>query len=322
MRRAALALFLLVTPAHATEWQTEPYTISERQDEVYPIAKVAPPKGWSPDLSKGLDAALPFPWPKAYVEKYRQPFNPWAFFRNVTALCTHWKATGNEETKAILKGLHARLLEYSALQNGQRFLLYRFPKPYRKKPVAVPWTSAYASGAALIGLTYMAECIDMPEARTTAKEVLAGLANPIDPRQERPPLWVSFVDERGFLWFEEKPLDQVEQPRILNGHIRALTGLYVYWVHTKDETALRLLRAGIKTIEEYAPAYRIPGEINAYDMMQPPVADYSPERTIGQQDILFKMTGDPAFAAYRDMFEADMRDEINAAAAAKEKAEP
>jgi hypothetical protein len=145
------------------------------------------------------------------------------------------------------------------------------------------------------------------------KEILAGLARPIDPGEPRPEYWVSFVDERGYLWFEEQPLDQVEQPRILNGHIRALTGLYFYWAHTKDEIALSLLEAGIKTIEDNALAYRRPGAINAYDQMQPDVADYGPARTTDQQDILFRLTGDPVFAKYRDMFEEDMRDEIQEA---------
>jgi hypothetical protein len=295
-----------------SEWQTEAYAISADHARVYPVGKAKPPEGWKPDLQKGLDAALPFPWPEAYVKRYRQPFNPWAFFRNALALCTYWKQTKSAETRKILEALHARLLEYSTLRDGQRFLLYNFEKSYRRQyKVDVPWTSAYASGAALIGLTSVYKCADMPEALATAKEVLAGLANPIDPRGARPDdLWVSFLDEAGYLWFEEKPLDQVEQPRILNGHIRTLTGLYIYWAHTKDDAAMPLLQAGIKTIENYALRYRKPGGINAYDLMQPYIADYSPIRTIRQQDILFRMTRDPVFAKYRDLFEADMRDEI------------
>jgi len=308
-------IFLSLSVAHASEWQTENYATSDNHPEVYPITAMSPPKSWEPDLSNGLDAALPFPWPDKYIEKFKQPFNPWAFFRNASALCSHYEISKSGETLKIIQALYDRLLEYSAERDGQRFLLYNFKKGYRGIAVDVPWTSAYASGAALIGLTFMSECADMPEALTTAKEVLAGLASPIDPSKNRPDLWVSFVDDRGFLWFEEKPLDQVEQPRILNGHIRALTGLYIYWAHTKDEEALPLLRAGIKTIEEYAPSYRIPGKVNAYDMIQPPVDDYGPERTIAQQDILFKMTGEPVFAIYRDVFEMDMRDEIEAAKA-------
>ncbi|KLK92318.1 hypothetical protein AA309_15155 [Microvirga vignae] len=294
-----------------SEWQTKAYAISDDYLKVFSVGEANPPKGWRPDLTQGLDAALPMPWPEEYVKRGRQPFNPWAFYRNVSALCAHWKKTNNVETRNILILLHKRLLEYSELRDGRRLLLYRFTKDYREQyRVNVPWTSAYASGAALIGLTSMYKCADMPEALVTAKEVLADLANPIDPRGNRPDLWVSFTDEAGYLWFEEKPLDQVEQPRILNGHIRALTGIYTYWVHTKDETALPLLRAGIKTVEDHAPRYRKRGGINAYDLLRPYLADYGPERTIVQQDILFKMTGDPIFAEYRNMFEADMHDEI------------
>jgi len=307
----ALTVSAIVDPQDRSTWVTKNYTISDDDMNVFPVRTASPPKGWEPDLTQGLDAALPLPWPDAYAKARGQPFNPWAFFRNVSILCSHWKKTGNAETHRILGLLHKRLLEYSVLREGKRFLLYQFEKDYRGKyHVRVPWASAYASGAALIGLTTMAQCANRPEVLHTAREVLVGLASPIDPRNDRPDLWVSFVDEAGYLWFEEKPLDQVEQPRILNGHIRALTGIYIYWVHTKDETALALLRSGIKTIEDHALRYRNPGGINAYDLMQPYIADYGPERTVVQQDILYRMTGDPVFAKYRDIFGADMRDEI------------
>lgn len=295
-----------------SRWRRRRYRICRDTAKVYAVERTKPPKGWKPDLSGGLDAALPFPWPERYSRK-GQNFNPWAFFRNAAALCTHLAATGDDETRRILVALHERLLEHTVARDRRRFVVYRFVSPYRDHyRTAVPWTSAYASGAALIGLTLMAVRAGMPEAMTTAKEVLAGMAGPIDPRRERPHLWVSFVDERGFLWFEEKPLDQVDQPRILNGHIRALTGLYIHWAFTGDRTALKLLRGGIRTIEEYAPAYRVPGGINSYDMLEPRVDDYSPARTISQQEILYRMTGEPVFAAYRDAFKADMGERVAA----------
>lgn len=319
MFAAAVMLALLfpwsVAPPDPAEWKTEAYAISLDKGDVFPVSDISPSKGWAPDISAGLDASLPFPWPEEYVEKYRQPFNPWAFFRNAAALCTYYDNTGDQRARQLMSALRDRLIEYSTLRDGQRFILYTFPKGYRKIDVEVPWTSAYASGAALVGLSLMAECADLPDMLATGKEVLAGLAHPIDPTKARPDLWVSFIDESGYLWFEEKPLDQEEQPRILNGHIRALTGLYTYWVHTGDSGALELLRAGIKTVEDNAPQYRVPGGINRYDLMGEPIADYGPERTISQQDILYKMTGDPVFAIYRDVFEADMRDDIERLAA-------
>ncbi|WP_336071468.1 D-glucuronyl C5-epimerase family protein [Nitratireductor rhodophyticola] len=293
---------------------TKNYDINEDPGKVLAIGVGRSPKNWKPDIGRGLDAAIPLPWPEKYVEEYKQPFNFWSFFRNVQQLCAHFDETGSEETRAILKALYDRLLEYSELRDGQRFGLYKFKQGYRSNsiPVEWPWTSAYASGAALIGLSNMWECAKIDGALDTAHEFLAALSNPIDPREGRPQFWVSFVDDRGYLWFEEKPLDRIEQPRILNGHIRTLVGLYEYYARTESEEALKLLRAGIRTIEEYAPYYRVPGKINAYDMLQPYNDDYGPKRTIGQQDILYRMTNEPVFAIYRDVFELDMRDEIAA----------
>jgi hypothetical protein len=68
-----------------------------------------------------------------------------------------------------------------------------------------------------------------------------------------------------------------------------------------------LLRAGIFTVEEYAMSYRRDGMINAYDMLDPYIADYGPERTVEQQIILYKMTGEKIFLDYSQIFEADIR---------------
>lgn len=77
--------------------------------------------------------------------------------------------------------------------------------------------------------------------------------------------------------------------------------------YTGDQDALDLLRAGICTVEEYAMQYRRKGKINAYDLLDPYIADYGPERTINQQHILHAMTGEPIFQTYAMKFEADMR---------------
>lgn len=286
-------------------FDTERFEISLDESRVFNVAAHRVQARWRVDSSVALDDALPFPWPEKYLTSFRQPFNPHGFFVNAAALAGEFLRTKDPEIQRIALGLHARLREYSVLDGNARYVVYRFPKSYRRIIVVPPWTSGYASGAALIGLTLLADVKLVPEAAQDAREILAGMAEVGSPGS-REELWVSFVDIDGCLWFEEMPLPQPEQPRILNGHIRALTGLYLYWVRQRDEQAHALLCAGILTIKRHAMDYRRPGDVNAYDLLSPAIADYGPDRTVAQQDILFRMTGDPTFAAYRDTFAADI----------------
>lgn len=264
------------------------------------------PKNWTPDPTKPLDAALPRPWPKRYIEEYQQFFNPNIFYNNARSLCEYDKAHDSEAARAIAVQLYNRYKDYTEERDGAAYVVYKFPYEYAKRQIAAPWTSAYASGAALIGLVALGDCLGIEGAKASADAILEGLARPIALHDERPDLWVSFVDKEGFLWFEEMPLNEPNQPRILNGHIRAITGLYTYYYAYGGETARKLLLAGATTIAHYAPLYRALGETNRYDLLEPYNNDYSPARTIAQQEILFKLTGDPIFAAYRDAFTHDM----------------
>jgi hypothetical protein len=46
--------------------------------------------------------------------------------------------------------------------------------------------------------------------------------------------------------------------------------------------------------------------VNRYDLLEPYLADYSTERAVTQQKVLFRMTGDPIFARYRSKFLAEL----------------
>jgi hypothetical protein len=262
------------------------------------------PDGWRPDLTLPLDEAMPHPWTEKYVRVYKQPFVPHGFMGNAVALAGYFESTDSPDAVVLQRRLLARMLDFSFEREGARFLLYRFAKAYRAARLGNPWTSGYASGAALIGLTAMM-AMRVEGAAEIAREVLYGLARPVRLSDDRSGHWVSLVDDDGFLWFEEVPL-ATRPSHILNGHIRALLGLYTYFSTTGDRLALSLLRAGLATIEANALRFRVPGKINRYDLLEPYMADYSPERTWGQQHVLSRISGETAFAHYRDVFRADI----------------
>ena len=287
------------------DFATEAFQISPEESAVFDVASRRAPKGWLPRPELALDDQLPYPWPEKYLTVFRQPFNPHGFFTNAAALANEYRRRTDPAVAVVAHGLYERMREYSTLRADSRFLVYTFPKSYRRITVHPPWTSAYASGAALIALTLLGDSGAIDGEVPEAEQILRGLAA-LRGRAVGEDLWVSFVDNDGCLWFEEMPLPQEDQPRILNGHIRALTGLYIYWVRRSSRLALDLLRAGTLTVKRHAMDYRRPGQVNSYDLLQPPIADYGPDRTVIQQDFLWRMTGDEAFAHYRDAFASDI----------------
>lgn len=253
------------------------------------------PWKWKLDPTLPLDKALPVPWPKRYLTLYRQPFSPNAFWLNMVALANY---PDDPNAHAMVRGLYQRLLDYSELRDGARFVLYRFDRWFRQHMLTDPWTSAYASGAALVACSLMHTRFGLEEAAQTADEILTGL------ERFDSDMWVSMVDGRDYLWFEEIPLDPA--PHILPGHLRVLQALHGHWVLTNDPRAKQLLLGGLRTAEDHVPLYRRPGEVAKYDLLPNWRPDYGLTRAINLQDAMFKISGDPVFADYRDQFRDDM----------------
>ena len=260
------------------------------------------PRKWRPDTPESFHKAMPKKLSPNYTHRFKQPFSPSHFYVNALMLANY--KTDKLDRKALyslVDALFERFLEYSVVEDGARFVVYTFDRTYGGVDVAAPWTSAYASGAVLVGLTKWIERFGEQRFHDAAEEILLGMA------RLRPPsgLWVSFVDDDQFLWFEEMPLPSEPQPRILNGHIRALGGLYHYHRATGSELAGRLLRGGVTTVRFNAERYRVPGEVNRYNLRSPDLKDYGPDRTVSQQRELFAMTGDPFFLEMSELFAAD-----------------
>ena len=262
--------------------------------------------GWEPRPGLDLDAQLPVSWPKAYVTRHRQHFAPWPFQVNAALLASYVRAHPESRSlvRPIADALHRRLLEHTARVDGARFVTYGFNRRYDGVRVRAPWTSGLGNGAAISGLMALDHVFHDPRFLRTARELAAAyrIAGPT-----RDHLWFSLVADEGFLWFEEQPLDDAVQPMILNGHVTALTGLYYLWDRGgRDPQVLELLDAGLMAALHYGPRFRVPGGTNRYQLREPGHADYGPERTVRQQQVMYAMTRDRRFLELRNLFAADM----------------
>ena len=81
-------------------------------------------------------------------------------------------------------------------------------------------------------------------------------------------------------------------------------GIYEYIKYVEPEADKRILYAAIHAIKSRVGEYRIPNQINLYDMHDF-LQDYSPSRTVEQQNDLWMMTEDSIFLKYRNLFLQD-----------------
>ena len=113
------------------------------------------------------------------------------------------------------------------------------------------------------------------------------------------------VQEGGFTykepegwWYEEIADKGMQTPRILDGHIFALTGLYKYFLLTRDTLAKEYFDLGIKSLKAALPRYDRGDGFVYYDAMGKLADENYHPLLVSQMDELWKMTGDPVFQTY------------------------
>lgn len=74
--------------------------------------------------------------------------------------------------------------------------------------------------------------------------------------------WSVYIDENHYYWIEEYP--NVDHCHVLNGKITALFGLWEYYVITRDALALKLFRAGVRSLADHWPVWNMTNRNKSY----------------------------------------------------------
>ena len=269
-----------------------------------------PPEGWKPypDTSKAVGKRQPFDWNQHYYsERFPGRIITTDFYRNLVAIANYAKITPLDRVACleICRELAAVAKANSVMRNGARFFKQKYAFDSDGDYLAPGWVSGISTGFIIRGLCRVQEVMPDAEIRLLMHEfaraftIIDTAAAPAG----RP--WFSFRDDAGYLWFEEKPHDESHRSHILNGHIHALLALYHYRDHCREAWVDRLLRASIATVFNYVERYRVPGNINRYDLFTGYKADYAPKRTVRQQRDLAAITKQPFFKRMARVFQSD-----------------
>jgi hypothetical protein len=197
-----------------------------------------------------------------------------------------------------------RLAANAVSSNGAWFM----PTPIRcgrhgrgSEPIGSPYYSALAQGRALLFFSRLAAVLGDERWRRAAERVFAAFPLAVPRRGPR----VVMVDAGGYCWLQEWPWAGYVPDDTLNGHISAAFGIYEYYCLTGDARALELFRGAATTVLHYLPRFRQAGWISRYCLAHLIANANYHDIHVHQLRWLYTMTGEPDFARYADLFEAD-----------------
>ncbi len=167
---------------------------------------------------------------------------------------------------------------------------------YDKYKLSFGWPSAYAQGHGLSVLCRAFQSTRDSSYLAAAEKVLNSYN--LDYRAGG----ILDVDSAGGYWYLEYPADPPAY--VLNGFIYGLFGIYDYWRLTGSPKALRYFERGVATLAKNLHRYD-KGYWSAYDLLYKQYcAGYNYHRNfhIPQLNVLYQLTGNPAFHEYEEKF--------------------
>ena len=179
---------------------------------------------------------------------------------------------------------------------------------YPPERLKAPWYNAMAQGLVLSFFVRLyrvtGDAIHLHAAGKVFDSFLRlGQVRPgaVQPDPVRP--WVSYVDERDYLWLEHYPVARPDHT--LNVHLHALIGIYEYWQATRSPEARGLLEGALTTMRDRAGRYRREGRASVYGLRSRTNHFSYHEVHIWQLRLLGRMTGDPFFTTLGDTMATD-----------------
>lgn len=232
-------------------------------------------------------------------------FHPYQWSCNLLALGA---LSAGDERSRVAPRLEAELARAEPfVQRTANADWYPYPFEFQvgDARLRAPWQSAFGQAYVVAAFARLFRATGDPSHLERARRALQPLLEPRG-QGDAAATWVSFVDEGGYLWFEEYVAPDGPAPRVLNGHIQALMGIYAYHRLAPNDATLLALRAGITTVQRYAWSFRRPGRDSRYGLGVGELRDYGPERIVNELRWLSDLTHDEFFAHARDAFATDM----------------
>ena len=173
-----------------------------------------------------------------------------------------------------------------------QYALYEFTwrQPYYDS-VAVPWTCGLTSGRAMEAFTGAYRLFHSQKYLDLSMALLRGFYQPIQAGG------FTYKEPTGW-WYEEYADTGMHTPRVLDGHIFALRGVYKFWQLTKNDSAAFVVKQGILSLKNNLPAYDMGDGWSYYDAYKFKSDKKYHMLNTGLMKELGEITKDPVFDKY------------------------
>ena len=190
------------------------------------------------------------------------------------------------------------LLNHISYRNGYALYQFDWKQPFYDS-VGVPWTSGMTSGRAMEAFADAYSIVPSARYKEAGDALLRGFYQSIDSGG------FTYKENTGW-WFEEYADSSLHTPRILDGHIFALLGVWKYNQLAKQESAEYIVQQGIKALKYHLPSYDMGNGWSYYDAYQKPTDKKYHQLLTGLMKELYDSTHDPIFNSYYTKWNAPL----------------
>jgi hypothetical protein len=174
--------------------------------------------------------------------------------------------------------------------DNKAFYRFNWQQPWYDS-VGAPYTSGMTSGLAIQVFTDAYRLTRSSGYLLNAKALIRGFFIPVKDGG------FTYTADDGW-WYEELADTAMHTPHILDGHIFAITGVYEYWLETKDDSAAIIISKGVQALKSRLKEFDIGNGWAYYDAYKKP-ADKKYQHILANQMLqLYKITGDKFFKEY------------------------
>jgi heparosan-N-sulfate-glucuronate 5-epimerase len=172
--------------------------------------------------------------------------NPTTISTTATDYYSKYKSNGNETAREIFLNNTNWLVDNAVPHGSYSILEYDFPWHYELKP---PWRSAMAQALAMQALIRAHEETGYEKYLESAKMLLNSFFVEVEDGG------VTYKTSNDGWWYEEYAADTSTEPRVLNGMMFTLLGLYDYIEYTNESSAKYLFDQGVIALRNNLPSY-------------------------------------------------------------------
>ena len=237
-----------------------------------------------------------------YIRQGKRYYHPWQIAKKAIHFLDSYVQTNDPVYLDRTELFADKLLESSVKSRGAVYFPYCFDfllHDIEGQEMIAPWYSGMAQGTALSLFVRLYRFTGKNEYLKTSEEVFASFTHL---KEEGDP-WVVYVDEFGYLWIEEYPMELPNNT--LNGFIFGIYGLYDYYLVNKDKISRQLLQACLTTIRQYISEFRRESDVSLYCLKHQIQSSTYHRIHIEQLDMLYRISGEPYFKEMSENFYND-----------------